>query len=175
MKYSDSLIFSAVMVGGAVLFFLFLYRPAQEEIRFLRNQVRSGQERSLEEKEMTRLLNEKFHAVGLLCREVEQLDGALLDPDDYSTLMGEIRSLCSRLGFRDESVTLKGRIAGRPFDLVVLEVRLLGKFEGVYRFLQGVEDFSTAVRVDHLELHGPPPGVEGITAGITLCAPLSVF
>ena len=173
MKFSNSHLFITVVIGSVVVFFLFLFQPSYQAIKLLKSEILDGQMRKVEESQVSLVLAERKRRIKKLREEVERLQAGLLKRHEYSPLMKALRELSSELGFQNESISLKGQEHRDHFEAAILDLKLTGGFEEIYRFIQGLEDLSVAVQIDRLILRGEPQSNEWIQAHISLSAPLS--
>jgi hypothetical protein len=175
MKLSSNLLFIIIQTGLMVVFFLLFFKPAAQEIEVLQGEIFRGQLRSPEEKRITWELNEKTDTVRNLAGEVERLRTCFLPPDEYSTLMEDVRQLISEFGLKKGSgIHFKEKQQRENFNVALFELTLEGGFKETYSFLVGLEDLLYAVQIEKLDMRSGGED-QHIFSKLALSAPLDTL
>jgi Tfp pilus assembly protein PilO len=172
MKFSNSFLFVVTVLVVMILFFIFLYRPANEFISYMRSQIHEGHKIKEEEEVVSLKLEDCKRTVAALSQKVNLLSSQLLKPNDYLPLMKALRSLCKEMGFRNESIAMKGQEYRDDFEVAVVELSLKGGFEEIYRFIVRLEELELTVQIELLEMQGEPQRGDWIEVRMRLCAPI---
>lgn len=171
-KFPKSLFFIILVVGSVALFFLVFYRPVMGAIDGLKSEIMQVQKRNSEEQAVTQVLSDKNHSVKELRQEVDQLKAGLLQPNEYSPLMRGLRDLSNRFSFVNESIALKGQEKRPGYSAVLLEIKIQGTFEEMYRYLLGLEELDIVVQVDRIRMESGSGKEASLAALIQVSAPL---
>lgn len=169
MKFSNTALFLLVIVGVVSLYFFLLFKPSMREIRRLQTRIYDGQIQSGHDEYLTGVLQEKQTKVESLRKEVTDLRSMLLQPDENDPLVNELTQLSSSFDFRNESISSTREDIRNCFNVAMVDVKLEGDFEDIYRFIQGLEDLRYAVQIERFDLRSMR-GESLLLANITLSA-----
>lgn len=172
MKFTNSLFFIVLLSGTVIFFFMTLYKPVNREILNLRKDIVEGQKRNCQESLISQVLEDKSLRVADLQREVEELKKGLLPSKQHGRFMNDLREFVIEFGFKGDNITPRGREKRGPFEVEMLELKLVGGFQEVYRFIQKLEDLRYAVLIDKIVLQGRPEEGDWISVQMTLSAPM---
>ena len=160
-KRALSLLLSAALIVVSFVIYASFIRPEYEAIRLLRGELRAKTEAIEQQNALIAQVQQRFQEYQEVSRFSDTLSLALPEEASVSSVMAQVNAIAQASGLSLQSVGINyltvspptGRLSSaRGIGTLRLNLRLLGSYAGVKRFLQTMETNIRLMDVQTLQI-----------------------